>query len=73
MDRGSLVVRGGTDNSTSNIEQSTEDKFKMFAVMRLERYVFITAIYRTLYIKDFISWEVFLKMLKVKHVFLLLG
>lgn len=40
MDRGSLVVRGGTDNSTSNLEQSTEDKFKMFAVMRLESYGF---------------------------------
>lgn len=31
-------MKGGSDNSQNTNEQSTEDKFKMFAVMRLERY-----------------------------------
>lgn len=39
MDRGSLVVKGGSDNSFVNNEVSTEEKFKIFALLRLQRYI----------------------------------
>lgn len=37
MDRGNLVIKGGSDNSEYNQNQSDEEKFRTFAVLRLQR------------------------------------
>lgn len=38
MDRGNLIIKGASDNSEDSKNLSTTDKFKQFAVDRLQRF-----------------------------------